>query len=94
MGALAGVSFLTIRRLLGRRQPDAGKEWLLEEGLLQAQKLAAIGRLGAGVAHEINNPLAIIRQRAKSRWHRLSSLCGSPVTTCRAGKRSASRLQF
>jgi two-component system NtrC family sensor kinase len=63
--ALAGASFLTSRRLLRRMQPAAGKEWLLEEGLLQTQKLAAIGQLAAGVAHEINNPLAIIRQEAQ-----------------------------
>ncbi len=32
----------------------------MEERMLQADKLASIGRLGAGVAHEINNPLSVI----------------------------------
>jgi two-component system NtrC family sensor kinase len=41
------------------------KDWLLDERLLQSQKLAAIGELSAGIAHEINNPLAIIRQEAE-----------------------------
>jgi two-component system NtrC family sensor kinase len=63
--ALAGVSFLSSRRLRRQVQPDAGQGWLLEEGLLQTQKLAAIGQLAAGLAHEINNPLAIIRQEAQ-----------------------------
>ncbi len=41
------------------------EKWLLDERLLHTQKLAAIGQLAAGIAHEINNPLAIIRQEAE-----------------------------
>lgn len=44
--------------------PPDKKDWLLDERLLQSQKLASIGELSAGIAHEINNPLAIIRQEA------------------------------
>ena len=29
----------------------------LEEGILKSERLAAIGRVAAGMAHEINNPL-------------------------------------
>ncbi len=37
----------------------------LESSLMQASKLAAIGQLAAGVAHEINNPLTVINANAE-----------------------------
>ncbi len=44
---------------------DRTEERRLESSLLQAGKLAAIGRLAAGVAHEINNPLTAINANAE-----------------------------
>ncbi|HET6446745.1 MAG TPA: response regulator [candidate division Zixibacteria bacterium] len=41
------------------------EERRLENSLMQAGKLAAIGKLAAGVAHEINNPLTVINANAQ-----------------------------
>jgi two-component system NtrC family sensor kinase len=43
---------------------DRTEERRLENSLMQAGKLAAIGQLAAGVAHEINNPLTAINANA------------------------------
>ncbi len=44
---------------------DKTEERRLENSLMQAGKLAAIGQLAAGVAHEINNPLTAINANAQ-----------------------------
>jgi signal transduction histidine kinase len=50
----------SFNRMMGylKASEDAKKE--MEARLRQADKLASIGQLGAGVAHEINNPLSLI----------------------------------
>lgn len=51
-----------------------------QERFSQAEKLAAIGQLSAGIMHEINNPLATIAACAESLGYRLDDLDRSGVT--------------
>lgn len=55
------------------RIDDITKRTHLEEVMVQSEKMLSVGGLAAGMAHEINNPLAGILQNAQVLKNRLSS---------------------
>jgi len=57
---ISTIIYFTIKLLVDRARRMAEKGQQLQEMLAHASKLASIGELADGVAHEINNPLAII----------------------------------
>lgn len=55
-----GLTNVLIRQLM---MADECRENIMKE-IEHTQKLSSIGRLAAGVAHEINNPLAVIKEKS------------------------------
>ena len=52
------------QRLVGRLEATDASRENLQRHLFNAAKLASVGEMAAGVAHEINNPLAVVYEEA------------------------------
>jgi two-component system, NtrC family, sensor kinase len=62
-GIVVGATLVSRRMVTRIARADSEKE-MMNERVIEAGKLASLGELAAGIAHEINNPVAIMVEEA------------------------------
>jgi two-component system NtrC family sensor kinase len=58
------MAFLLSKRIIGHISKTDEEKEAMNERIIAAGKLASLGELAAGIAHEINNPVAIMLEEA------------------------------
>lgn len=66
LGALGTISLAIyrVRRMADRMAESEQEKQMMNEQIIETGKLASVGELAAGIAHEINNPVAIMVEEA------------------------------
>jgi two-component system NtrC family sensor kinase len=62
--AIVGVAYFMARKLVSTIAEAERQTQIMSKQIVETGKLAAVGELAAGIAHEINNPVAIIVEEA------------------------------
>ena len=63
-GAIVAVSYFMARKMCSVIAEAERQTQIMNEQIVETGKLAAVGELAAGIAHEINNPVAIMVEEA------------------------------
>ncbi len=64
VAALSFGTWMTTRFIINRLMQSDKEKAAYDSSLLQSSKMASLGKMAAGIAHEINNPLMLIREHA------------------------------
>lgn len=62
--AIVTMAVIVTRRMIGRIKRADGEKEMMNQQVIESNRLASLGEMAAGIAHEINNPVAIMVEEA------------------------------